>query len=187
MFMHDTASFSAATRVLPVTGFARPVRSGLAAGTRIETASGWRAVETLARGDLVHTLDGGLRPLVRVDRDWIMPGAGARPVMVTGGLFGTCADLLLLEGQCLALETGNPRPEHAIALIPAGALRGLPGIRPVELREPLQIVTPVFADEEVVFANTGVRLLCPGADPAAPAWFARLDDGPARTLAAQAA
>ncbi|MDO9526479.1 MAG: Hint domain-containing protein [Gemmobacter sp.] len=156
-----------------------PDPSGLIAGTRVETETGWQAVETLHPGMRVHTLDGGLRPLVRVDRA-SLPAGSARVFRVPGGAFGACADLMMLAGQHLLMQTGDPRPECARALVPAAALDGIQGCAPIQSTHPVDIVTLTFADEEVIYANTGVRVVCPG-DKAAD-WLPRLDGDTARVM-----
>ena len=183
MFMQDTARFTIAARVLPMSPFAAPVSSGLVAGTRVDTETGWRSVETLRTGQLVYTHDGGLQPVLRVDRSFLMPGCGARLLCLPGGAFGACADLVLLAGQHVLIDTRDPRPEAAQALVPAAALERAMGCTPVRLDAVLEVVTPVFAQEEVIFANTGVRMVCPGLDAAA-GWFPRLDAEAAREVLA---
>jgi hypothetical protein len=185
MFMQDSARFTIAARMLPMSPFAAPVSSGLVAGTRVETETGWRAVETLRAGQRLYTQDGGLQPVLRVERSFLMPGCAARLLCLPGGSFGACADLRLLAGQHVLIDTRDPRPEAALALAPAAALDGIMGCMAISLDEVLEVVTPVFAEEEVIFANTGVRLVCPGLDAAA-GWFPRLDAEAARAVLAEA-
>ncbi len=62
------------------------------AGTRLRTPGGWRAIETLAPGDLVCDRDGGVHPVLWVGRSEFglrAPSrARLRPVIVAAGAFG---------------------------------------------------------------------------------------------------
>lgn len=162
MFMQDIARL-AATPVIP----ALPVTAGLIAGTRVETRGGWRPVEQLRTGDLVHTLDGGLRRIAAIDRRWTLPGRTACVVRVPGGVFGTCATLDLLPGQHVLVDldpadtAGGGLPDALAVLAPAAALTALPGVTRALRRDPVQAVTLLFAEEELVWAATGVLAHCP--------------------------
>lgn len=163
MFMQDF------TRLTPVEAFpAHPVTTGLAAGTPVESAQGWCPVETLQPGMRVQTLDGGLRKVVAMDRTWILPAMEASVLHLPGGTLGNCSDLVLLPDQHLMLDL-NPDdyaaadlPDALAVLIPALALEGHGrAVRTVQ-RKPLEVVTLVFAEEELVWAASGLLLHCPG-------------------------
>lgn len=149
------------------------------AGTRVETAAGWRDVAALSAGDALWTFDGGLRPLVAVERQVLSPEAGRMAVLVPGGLMGACADLMLLSSTGVLLGTGDRRPKMARALVPARALRALPGVtlRPAGGR--IEAVRLVFAEEEAIWANTGVLVHCPRGDTSQ---FPRLEAAVARAM-----
>jgi hypothetical protein len=174
MFMPSTSAFAHANRavltVLP------PVRqaAGLSTGSLVETAVGWRAVETLAPGNRVQTFDGGLRAIRRVERRGLPLGPKAL-VRVPGGVLNACADLLLPRDQAVLLDTpeaaailGNP-----LTLVPAAALVGHRGTCWKAARSPAALFRLVFDDEEVIFVNSGVLIHCPG--DAAPSFFPALD------------
>lgn len=162
MFMQDITRL-AATAVIP----ALPVTAGLLAGTRVETRAGWRAVEGLRTGDMVHTLDGGLRRVAAIDRRWTLPGRTAEVIRVPGGVFGTCATLDLLPGQhvMIDLDPADPAtgglPDALAVLAPASALAALPGVGRVLRGDQVQAVTLLFEEEELVWAATGVLAHCP--------------------------
>ena len=187
MFMQDTTRFVAAASAIPVPVLAAPVRSGLVAATLIDTATGWRAAGSLRRGDRLHSFDGGLRDVIAVNRTWLMPGE-ASLLTLPGGILNNAADLALLPGQHLLIDTWNEAglPDALMALAPAEALIGLAGTRCHVIADPLEIVTPVFAEEEVIYANGGLLLHCPGAasNPAAPqdSYFTHLAVPQARAL-----
>lgn len=164
MFMkHFTARAEDSTLVPPALPVAdAPVLTGLVAGTLVETEAGWRDVASLARGDKVQTLDGGLVRILGLDRRVLQSGMGA--LTLPGGHFDACSDLVLLPRQMLLVSTLDD-PEIGAApfvLIPAEALTALPFVHPTPAAAAQEVVTPLFADEEVVFANSGVMLRCPG-------------------------
>ena len=143
---------------------ARNVTSGLIAGTLIESASGWMPVENLRIGDLVQSYDGGLARVVGLDRDWIAPAVGAFVLRLPGGALDNCSDLLLLPGQNLLVDTLNDEdlPDDIVALIPAESLEGVLGTTRARIVKPIEVITPRFANDEAIFANSGTLLHCPG-------------------------
>jgi hypothetical protein len=142
---------------------AAPIGSGLTAGTRVETSTGWRAVETLRMGDLVHTWDGGLRPIMAIDRAQVGPRDQMPCICIPGGVLDTCSDLILPARQPVLLEThGDDRlPDAACVLVPALALVGWQGITRLTPAA-VELITPVFEAEEILWANSGALLRCPG-------------------------
>jgi hypothetical protein len=156
-----------------------PLTSGLIAGTMVETQRGWQPVETLRLGDRVHTFDGGACPVLALDRNWTK--AETHAIRVVGGVLDTCTDLTLLPGQHILIDTMGDEmiPDAAIVLIPATALTGWRGTQRVTLAKPTEIITPFFAAEEAIFANTGAIVRCASvsAAPNAPLQsdFTRLD------------
>lgn len=174
MFMPSTSAFANADRaVLNVLPSQRQA-AGLTSGSLVETAVGWRAVETLVPGDQVHTFDGGLRGIRRIERRGLPLGPKAL-VRVPGGVLNACADLLLPRDQVVLLQTpeaaavlGNP-----LTLVPAAALVGHRGIGWKVARLPAALFRLVFDEEEVVFVNSGVLIHCPA--DASPSFFPALD------------
>lgn len=163
MFMQDFTRIAPFATVFP----ALPVTSGLAAGTPVETRGGWRRVESLRPGDTVQTLDGGLARIAAMDRTWLLPAMQGDVLDLPGGAFGNCDDLTLLPDQYLLLDLihGDPvtggLPDALGALMPGQALEGHRGITRRRARTPLEVVTLLFADEELVWAASGVLLHCP--------------------------
>ncbi len=144
----------------PANTQAAPLAAGLIAGTLVETQRGWTPVEHLRLGDRVQTFDGGACPILALDRNWT--GSETHAVHVPGGLLDTCTDLTLLPGQHVLIDTmGDAElPDAALVLIPATALVGWRGTRRVALTSAVEIITPFFASEEAVFANTGAMVRC---------------------------
>ncbi|WP_189799504.1 Hint domain-containing protein [Tateyamaria sp. syn59] len=143
---------------------------GLLGGTRVATAMGWRAVDALAVGDLVLTFDAGLQPVVEVRRDIFWTADAPVPpayhcVFVPAGALGNSADLELLPDQGVLVESdaacdafGDP-----FAVLSAKSLDGFRGIRRMAPRPQIEVVTLVFADEQVVYAEGGALVHCPPA------------------------
>jgi len=175
MFMKDFTRTTTAAAVVS----AAPVRSGLAAGTLVETGSGWHPVEALRMGDRVQTLDGGLARILGLHRT-VMQATGFF-MAVPGGLIDNCSDLALLPDQHLLLDTGSDPafPDDLFVLVPALALDGIGGTVRRRLTRPMEVLTPMFAGEEAVYASSGTLLHCPGiGDPEgtpAAGFFTRLD------------
>ncbi len=170
MSIHDQSSFAKIDEIILAGAvFAqRPKRlgTGLIAGTRIETADGWKPVEFVRTGEKVHTYDGGLQPVKRIERTVF--GADVQDVfpegllMVPGGALDNCDAIYLLPEQHVLLESavaeeilGNPA-----ALVPASALEGYRGIMRVMPVDVIEVITLLFDDEEVVYANTGAMMHC---------------------------
>jgi hypothetical protein len=158
-----------------------PMGAGLLASTLVETQRGWLAADALRLGDLIQTLDGGLAPVVGLDRQWIAPDPDLHLVHVPGGTISNDADLTLLSGQHVLIDTLGDAllPDAALVLIPATALIGWRGVRRVTLAAGMAVITPLFAAEEIIYANTGALLRCPGIAEGAHATitsdFTRLD------------
>lgn len=191
MFMQDISR--AAAFATPVETLLSPVVTGLVAGTLLETRSGWRPIEALAIGDCVQTLDGGLARIMAMDRRSLRPEMETPLLMIPGGHYDACSDLMLLPGQHILLDTLDDEATHGapFAMLPARALTG-GAVRRHYAPKPLEIVTPLFADEEVVYANTGVLLHCPGITDGAgrypdDSFFPRLDVATARGFLARRA
>ena len=169
----------------------QPVISGILAGTLVETTNGWRRVETLRMGDQVQSFDGGLVKVLAVDRRTLRPELAQGLLTVPGGVLDNCADLHLLPGQHLLIETMGCTglPDAAYALIPALALQGRMGCTRRHALSQIEVVTPMFATEEILWANSGLLIHCPGiADGAGQLpdsdFFPRLDLPAARDLLA---
>lgn len=189
MFMQDITR--SATAFSPIETLLAPVTTGLVAGTLLETSTGWRPIEALAVGDCVQTLDGGLARILHLTRRTLRPEVETALLMLPGGQYDACSDLLLLPGQHLLIDTLDDTTMDGapFALIPALALAG-PNVRRHYAPTALEVVTPLFADEEVVYANTGVLLHCPGITDGAgrypeDSFFPRLDAVAARAFLAR--
>jgi len=170
MSIHDQSSFEKFDdiRLAGAVFSQRPKRigTGLIAGTRVETAEGWKIVETIRTGERVHTYDGGLKAVKRIERT--VYGADVQDafpeglLMVPGGALDNCDAFYLLPEQHVLLESAIAEEVlgNATTLVPAAALenyRGITRVLPVDL---IEVVTLLFDDEEVVYANTGTMMHC---------------------------
>lgn len=132
--------------------------TGLTCATLVETAEAWQPAGDLRIGARVQTLDGGLATVRGIERT---PATGLPAVRLAGGLVGNCADLVLPRGQLMLVDTlgDSALPDRDLVLVPAAAWLGLPGAAETLIQDTL--VTPLFDDEEVIWANSGVLLHCP--------------------------
>ena len=187
MFMKDfTRAVPAVTLVEPrlAATLPQPVCRGMVAGTLVETAQGWTEVQHLKIGQAVQTLDGGLARIHAIDRRTLAPLPDFGMILIPGGCYDACSDLMLVPGQHILIDTLNDAP---FALVPAAALTLDPMVRPHFPQMPVEVVTLLFADEEIVFANSGVMIHCPGLMDGAgrypdTSFFPRLDLPTAREV-----
>ncbi|MFN3846138.1 MAG: hypothetical protein ACK4RZ_10015 [Paracoccaceae bacterium] len=182
MFLKDftrTATPGAFTAITPA-----PAATGLTSDTLVETTQGWCKASDLRIGQRVHTLDGGAAMILGLDRRPVtdLPG-----VLLPGGLADTCSDLILPRDQYLLTDTlQDPHlPDLDMVLIPATAWASQPCVANVRITS--ELVTPMFADEEIIWANSGALLHCPSITTGAgrlplDGFFMALPDADARAL-----
>lgn len=134
--------------------------AGLFPGTKVETASGWRDVTTLAPGALLYTFDGGLRPV----RELRFAHGAADAIRVPAGVLGNDDEIFLAADQLVMIDTGRAYDwlGSPVALVRPEDLVGLAGIRR-RAAPTRELIMPVFAEEEVVYAATGLRAHAPTA------------------------
>lgn len=142
--------------------------SGLVAGTQVATQMGWRDVAAVGVGDQVLTFDGGMQTVAAVERQILATGGerapgDAWPLFIPAEALGNRDDMILLPHQSVMIEAdaaeevfGDP-----FAMIPALALEGYRGITRVPPADTIEVITLVFAQDEIVFANTGALIFCP--------------------------
>lgn len=166
MFCAFDDDFSDALPRRPETG-AQYRLCGIAAGTRIATARGWRKVEEIKAGDLVMTFDNGMQPVQGASHAPAAPPgalpAMARPVHVPADALGNTEPMLLLPDQDVMVESdlaesigGDP-----FALIKASALVGQCGIERLRGVHAPRSTHLHFGSDELVFADGGALLLAP--------------------------
>lgn len=139
---------------------------GLLPGRRVATDTGWRAVETLAPGDMVLTFDHGMR---RVDKILATPvgpdprtGHMARALHVPKAAIGNRRDITLLPGQLVLLDCDYAETHFGdpFMLVPAAYLDGYKGIRRVALAPGETSYMLAFAREEIIHADGSALLAC---------------------------
>lgn len=182
MFLKDftrDATPASFARILPA---AAPV--GLSSATLIEASTGWIPASALRIGACVHTFDGGLATILGVSRT---PVRDTPAILIPGGIAGNCADLTLARGQHILVDTLNDPawPNADMVLVPATAYLGLPGV--TETAFTGELITPLFGDEEILWANSGTLLHCPSlaGDGFDGGFFDRLAPAQARAFIAR--
>lgn len=125
----------------------------LLAGTEVDTANGPRAVESLRPGDLIVTLDAGLRPLraLAVQRlRFRSRNDPAKPILIPTGALGPMrpARDLIVSPQHRVMIGGADK-----ALVPARALETLPGVRRMRGRKVAVYVNLLFDRHHVIIAE----------------------------------
>lgn len=138
-------------------------QGGFLAGTHVASNLGWREVEALAVGDKVLTFDHGMQPVLELQRETIVPGEGeldpARcPLLVPRDALMNRVPLWLMPDQGVLLESelvedaqGDP-----FAVVPACTLEGYRGIRRMHPGAQLELVTPRFAQDQVIYLEAGM-------------------------------
>ena len=144
------------------------VTHGFISGTRVASSLGWRAVEALAPGDKVLTFDNGMQTLVEVKRAVVWVDAISVPkqhwsVFVPKGALNNQSALTLMPEQGVIVESdvADEAVGDPFAVIEARDLVGLRGIERVEPGAYVEVVTLVFAEEQVVYAEGGTLVHCP--------------------------
>ena len=178
-----------------------------AAGTRVKTAEGLRAIETVKVGDLVETLDRGLQPVRWVGRQShsaqvLQLAPKLRGIVIGKGALGhglPRADVCVSRHHRIMLQSDLAHRlfGQAQVLVPAHRLIGLPGVASCDYaggidychllfdRHELLMVEGIAAEtlflgaqNEIDFADKS--LLCEGAMPAE--YLARCAKVPVRPI-----
>lgn len=180
---NKTATFDMTDRSGAWNGVEQVSTTGLVAGTKVATPTGWRSVEGVIEGDKVLTFDGGMQTVVAVKRRVLW--AGGRPcpdhmwpMLVPAGALGNREDMWMAPEQHVLLESDTAEQVFgdAFALIPAAALEGFRGIQRAFPHDKVDVIELVFAQDEVVFANSGALFFCPRGDDFLGDVFGAKDD-----------
>ena len=133
------------------------------AGTRIQTASGPRPVESLREGDLITTEDGSHRPLLRAFRRRLSAAElrenpKFRPVRIAAGALGRGLperDLLVSRQHRMVISSPIVAEIFGTseAMVAAVKLCALPGVEVEHACEALDYYHLLFEQHEVVFAE----------------------------------
>lgn len=175
MFLNHDTAFADITPVAAAT--APSFSATLTAHTLLETERGWTSVDALQAGDCVATLDGGFAQITAITT----PPRAAPLVHIPGGVLSTCSDISLPADAHVALHTNARWVDAPVVSVPVKALSGWRGIRPTLFNGP-DLAQLHFADEEMIFAQSGLQI------HAAPAtgdsFFRKLSYGDARAMLA---
>jgi len=175
MFLNHDTAFT--TFVPAIQTAQRDHTATLAAQTRLETPRGWASVDALSVGDSVATMDGGFAEITAITH----PKRRMPLVQVPGGVLSTCSDVALPADAHIALTPPARWSQAPVVSVPLRALSGWNGIRPTLFAGP-DLATLHFADEEMVYAQTG--LLIHAFDADADSFFPTLSYGDTRALLA---
>lgn len=144
------------------------VMSGLAQGTLVATAMGWRPAEGIVAGDKVLTFDAGLKTVTKVVRTHLWSGEESCPkefwpLEVPSGVLGNREVMHLLPHQTIMVESNAAEDIYGdpFSLIPSIAMEGLRGIHRVPPQYGFEVVQIYFAEEQVIFAKNGTLYFCP--------------------------
>ncbi|MEM9343761.1 MAG: Hint domain-containing protein [Pseudomonadota bacterium] len=145
----------------------RRVSWGLIGGTKVETEAGWRRVEDLRPGTLVHTFDGGLRPVRAIYQTEYGAGlAEAYPeglILVPAGALGNNEAFYLLPDQHVMVRgTAVEGVTGESGVLVAGRHTiGYGGIGLVMPVDEINIYSLSFDEEEICYVNQAVLMHCP--------------------------
>lgn len=141
---------------------------GLMAGTRVASNLGWRAVEALAVGDLVLTFDNGMQEITEIRRMTFWTDApdtppAQWPVIVPAGALDNRAEMTLLADQGVLVEsdTADDMYGDPFAVLPAHTLVGVRGIHRAAPAAQIELIAIYFAQEQVIYAESGALIHCP--------------------------
>ncbi len=175
--MDDMFSLLTKTKTMPrnraetsgaVDGGASGLTHGVMAGTKVASNVGMKAIEAVRVGDKVLTLHHGMQVVTAIRRRafWVNSRSmrvSLLPVHVPSGALGNRVPLTLRADQGIEVESdaiadvfGRPS-----LVVPAQALVGLRGIRHEAQEGRVDMVTLHFAEEQVVYAESGAAIHCP--------------------------
>ena len=162
MFIEKIETFSPAQNIQINAGPAgSKVCGGIAASTQIETELGWKTASDLNIGDRVYTYDGGLRRLENVTRTSGTDHA-QMAIELPGGVFSNSQNVTLLLDQNLLFE--SPVVEEMFGkpaiMVAASELVGMAGAREINQDRGAEFIHLGFAQEEVIWANSGLLVHC---------------------------
>lgn len=140
---------------------------GLVEGTPVATQDGWQPVETLRAGDEVLTFDGGMQRVTALIRDELWAGIGPCPealwpLFVEAEAIGNRGDLLVMPHQGVLIESDDISDQWGdpFAVVPGAALEVLDSVERQQPYGTVEVVLPVFEDDQMVFADHGALMFC---------------------------
>ena len=144
------------------------VTQGILAGTRVASNLGWRVVEALAPGDRVLTFDNGMQVIREVRREVVWREERNTPqehwpVHVPVGALCNRVALTILPEQGVVIESdvADDALEDPFAVILSRQLVGLRGITQSPPQVQQEVITLIFEEDEVIYAEGGALIFCP--------------------------
>lgn len=151
---------------------------GIYASIPVQTAFGWQVASDLGPGDLVMTLDEGLRPIADIHTELRQ---ALWSVRLPQGSIGNPETVMLPPGQPVLIKSDYAMPFSGddLALVPATALEGWRGIAP-HVPARTEPILRLFLDRAtILFVGPGLMAGCDGMHDSTFD-IKRLLDGPTR-------
>lgn len=143
-------------------------QGGFLSGTHVASNLGWRPVEALCAGDKVLTFDHGMQTVVEMVRESVRLDAGEIdpsrcPMHIPRDALNNRVPMWLMPDQGVLMESDliEDHQGDPFAVVPASTLDGYRGICRLHPNEPLELVTPRFEQDEVVYLEAGLLGFCP--------------------------
>lgn len=153
MGRHDTTLQLTASRTALI--------RGIYASTPVQTAFGWQVASDLGPGDLVMTLDEGLRPIADIHTELRQ---ALWSVRLPQGAIGNPETVMLPPGQPVLIKSDYAMPFSGddLALVPATALEGWRGIAPHVPARTEPILRLLLDRATILFVGPGLMAGCDG-------------------------
>ena len=140
---------------------------GIVEGTLVTTHRGLTPMEAVSAGDELMTFDGGMQPVLAVLRDQLWAGVGECPealwpLLVSAGTIDNENEMLVMPHQGILIETDEITDQWGdpFAVVPAAALQVLPGVEKQRPYGTVEVMLPIFEEDQMVFAENGSLMFC---------------------------
>lgn len=157
-------SFGAELSVPPVS----VGQGGFLSGIHVASNLGWRPVEALCAGDKVLTFDHGMQTVVEMVRETVHLEAGEIdptrcPMHIPRDALNNRVPMWLMPDQGVLMESDliEDHQGDPFAVVPASTLDGYRGICRLHPDNELQLITPRFEQDEVIYLEAGLLGYCP--------------------------
>ncbi|MFC4215540.1 Hint domain-containing protein [Pseudophaeobacter arcticus] len=157
-------SFGAELSVPPVS----VGQGGFLSGTHVASNLGWRPVEALCAGDKVLTFDHGMQTVVEMVRESVQLEAGEIdpsrcPMHIPRDALNNRVPMWLMPDQGVLMESDliEDHQGDPFAVVPASTLEGYRGICRLHPDNGLELITPRFEQDEVIYLEAGLLGYCP--------------------------
>jgi len=141
---------------------------GFLSGTHVASNLGWRPIEAICEGDKMLTFDHGMQTVVEVVRESVQVSEGMLdpircPLHIPRDALNNRVPMWLMPDQGVLMESDliEDQMGDPFAVVPACTLEGFRGIRRMHPGETLDLITPRFVRDEVVYLEAGLLGYCP--------------------------